>query len=190
MDIVEILVTILVCFWVFVPALVPNSAAVVFGGGTPVDFGKSWKGIRILGDGKTWRGLFGGAFTGVVIGLIQVGISTLCNSPDNWGFGSLWGCVGIMFCLSFGSLFGDMLGSFIKRRMKIERGQKAPVLDQYDFVIGAFLITTIFYPNWVYSMFIEGYHIIGLIVLLVAIWGLHRGVNVIGYKLGLKNEPW
>ena len=53
MSAAEIAVMLLVGVWVFVPALLPNSAAVVFGGGTPVDFGRSWRGKRILGDGKT-----------------------------------------------------------------------------------------------------------------------------------------
>ena len=55
-----------------IPALLPNSAAVLFGGGTPIDFGRSWRGARILGDGKTWRGLFGGVFAGVIIGIILI----------------------------------------------------------------------------------------------------------------------
>lgn len=186
----EIALMILVGIWVFVPALLPNSAAVVFGGGTPVDFGKSWKGKRILGDGKTWRGFFGGALSGIVPGLIMMGAAQLAGSPDLWGFGSFGQGVGIVICLAVGSLVGDMLGSFIKRRLGIERGMKAPILDQYDFVIGAFLIVTIFYPNWVFSTYIEGYHWASLIVLLALIWFLHRGVNIIGYRLGLKKEPW
>ena len=46
----------LVGVWLMLPALIPNSAAVLFGGGRPMDFGKSWRGKRLLGDGKTWKG--------------------------------------------------------------------------------------------------------------------------------------
>ena len=191
MSVTDVLMMVLIGIWVFVPALLPNSAAVVFGGGTPVDFGKSMGGKRILGDGKTWRGFFGGAFSGIAIGLVMMGVAYLCHSGDYWGFGSdTVSAVGVIVCLSFCSLIGDMLGSFIKRRLGIERGQKAPILDQYDFVIGAFLITGIFYPHWVYATFIEGYHLVALVVLLIVVLLLHRGVNIIGYKLGLKNEPW
>lgn len=190
MSAAEIAVMLLVGVWVFVPALLPNSAAVVFGGGTPVDFGRSWRGKRILGDGKTWRGFFGGAFSGIVLGLIMIGAARLAGSPDLWGYGTVADGIGIVACLAVGSLLGDMLGSFLKRRLGIERGMKAPILDQYDFVIGAFLVVTVFYPQWVWSTYVEGWHIAALVLLLALVWFLHRGVNIIGYRLGLKNEPW
>ena len=190
MSAAEIAVLLLVGGWVFVPALLPNSAAVVFGGGTPVDFGRSWRGKRILGDGKTWRGFFGGAFSGIVLGLIMIGAARLAGSPDLWGYGTVADGIGIVVCLAVGSLLGDMLGSFLKRRLGIERGMKAPILDQYDFVIGAFLVVTLFYPQWVWSTYVEGWHIAALVLLLALVWFLHRGVNIIGYRLGLKNEPW
>src|SRR2546427_2286511 len=52
--------------WFFLPAFVANPMAVVFGGGPPIDFGRTLGGReRLFGDGKTWRGpprrpLFGG----------------------------------------------------------------------------------------------------------------------------------
>lgn len=190
MSVTEIMVLMLVGLWLFLPAMIPNSAAVVFGGGTPVDFGKEWNGRRILGDGKTWRGFFGGGLSGVALGLILIGISYFFDPEDFWGFGPFWSNVGILVCLSFGSLLGDMMGSFIKRRLNIARGQKAPVLDQFDFVIGAFLVTALFYPHWVYGNFIEGWHILALVFVLIMTLILHRAVNIIGYKAGLKNEPW
>ncbi|MDD4244581.1 MAG: CDP-2,3-bis-(O-geranylgeranyl)-sn-glycerol synthase [Candidatus Methanomethylophilaceae archaeon] len=190
MTALEILLAVLVGLWVFVPALLPNPAAVIFGGGKPVDFGRTWKGKRILGDGKTWRGLFGGAFAGVAIGLMQIGIAYLFDSPDLWGFGPLWSSIGILFTLSFGAVLGDMGGSVIKRRMGKERGAEMPILDQYDFLIGAFLLTALFYPNWIYSVYIEGWNILALIFLLLITYMLHRVVNIIGYKAGVKNEPW
>jgi CDP-2,3-bis-(O-geranylgeranyl)-sn-glycerol synthase len=190
MTALEILSAVLVGLWVFVPALLPNPAAVIFGGGKPVDFGRTWKGKRILGDGKTWRGLFGGAFAGVAMGLIQMGIAHLLGSPDLWGFGPLWSGIGILFTLSFGAVLGDMGGSMIKRRMGKERGAEMPILDQYDFLIGAFLLTALFYPEWIYSVYIEGWSILALIVLLLITYILHRVVNIIGYKAGVKNEPW
>ncbi|HUU07508.1 MAG TPA: CDP-archaeol synthase, partial [Thermoplasmata archaeon] len=41
--------------WLMLPALIPNPAAVLVGGGTPMDLGRTWRGRRVLGDGKTWR---------------------------------------------------------------------------------------------------------------------------------------
>ncbi len=190
MDILGVLIIILNGLWLFLPAMLPNSAAVVFGGETKIDFGKSWRGKRIFGDGKSWRGLFGGGFSGMLFGLILIGISALFGSEDYWGFGPFYSNIGILACLSFGAILGDLMAAFIKRRMGLERGAKAPILDQYDFVIGAFLITSIFFPGWVYAHFIEGWHICALIFLLLIMFGIHRAVNIIGYKMGLKKEPW
>ena len=61
----------------FIPALVANPFAVVSGGGRPIDFGKKINDKRILGDGKTWKGLFGGGFSGGIIGfLLYIGASS------------------------------------------------------------------------------------------------------------------
>jgi CDP-2,3-bis-(O-geranylgeranyl)-sn-glycerol synthase len=176
--------------WLMLPALIPNSAAVLWGGGTPMDFGSIWKGKRVLGDGKTWRGFFGGAITGTAFGIIQVGIVHALSADGSWGFGAWpWSLVAV-FSLSFGSMFGDSFGSFVKRRMGRERGAKALVLDQYNFVLGAIILILIFRPGWFMEHYIDGNGIFGLILFLVVVPLLHRGVNIIGYKLGKKNVPW
>ncbi len=190
MDAFGVIAIMFTGLWLFLPAMVPNSAAVVFGGNTKMDFGKSWRGKRIFGDGKSWRGFFGGAFSGILLGLILIGISALFGSEDYWGYGGFYGNIGILVCLSFGAVLGDLCGAFIKRRLGMERGQKAPVLDQYDFVIGAFLVTALFFPDWVYATYIEGWHITALIFIIVIMFAIHRSVNIIGYKMGLKKEPW
>lgn len=176
--------------WVFLPAMLPNSAAVIFGGGTKMDLGKSWRGKRIFGDGKTWRGFFGGAFSGMLLGLMMLGASHFFDTKGHWGYGSIEQGIGIVTALSFGAVLGDLIGAFVKRRMGLERGEKAPILDQYDFVAGALLLTALFYPDWIYNTYIEGWNILALIFLLVIMFGLHRIVNIIGYRAGLKDEPW
>ncbi len=172
--------------------MIPNSAAVVFGkkSKTKIDFGKSWRGKRIFGDGKSWGGFFGGGLTGVALGLILIGIASIWDPEEYWGYGPFYRNVGILFCLSFGAVLGDLCGAFIKRRLGLERGQKAPILDQYDFVIGAFCITALFFPDWVYATYIEGWHIAALIFIIAIMFIVHRSVNIIGYKMGLKKEPW
>ena len=190
MDVRNAIEIIVIGLWVFLPAMLPNSAAVVFGGGTKIDSGKSWRGKRIFGDGKSWRGLFGGAFSGVLLGLILIGISHIFDPNNHWGYGSFWQGLGIVITLAFGAVLGDLCGAFIKRRFGLERGQKAPILDQYDFVAGAFLVTVLFYSHWIYGTYIEGWNILALIFLLLIMFGIHRIVNIIGYKAGLKKEPW
>jgi CDP-2,3-bis-(O-geranylgeranyl)-sn-glycerol synthase len=176
--------------FLFLPAMVPNSAAVLFGGGTPVDFGRTWRGKRLLGDGKTWTGLIGGVAAGTSLGILLIIITQAADLGEPWSWGPGFEGVGVVLTLSLGSLLGDMTGAFIKRRLGMERGQKAPVLDQYDFVAGALLLTALFYYNWVAAHYLQGGSIVALIALLVFVPVLHRTVNIIGYKLGKKKEPW
>lgn len=176
--------------FLFLPALVPNSAAVLFGGGTPVDFGRTWRGKRILGDGKTWTGLIGGVAAGTSLGIILIIITKAADLGEPWSWGQGLEGVGVVLTLALGSLLGDMTGAFIKRRLGMERGQKALVLDQYDFVAGALLLTALFHYNWVAAHYWQGDSIVALIALLVFVPVLHRSVNIIGYKLGKKKEPW
>lgn len=54
---------VLTALWAIAPAYLPNSAAVVVGGGRPIDGGRTWRDNRVLGDGKTWRGFLGGTLS-------------------------------------------------------------------------------------------------------------------------------
>lgn len=183
---------VLQAIWLFLPAMAPNSAALLVGGGTPIDFGRTMgKGNRrIFGDGKTWRGLIGGFLAGLTLGLILLGIAYLFGSETYWGFGNFPDSIIIITVLSFGALFGDLLGSFVKRRLGRERGENLFPLDQYDFVIGAFLFVLIFKPDWFLDHYIRGENIIALITILITIPVLHRLTNRMGYKMGKKEVPW
>jgi CDP-2,3-bis-(O-geranylgeranyl)-sn-glycerol synthase len=176
--------------WVMLPAYIPNSAATLFGGGLPMDFGYSFQsGRRVLGDGKTWRGFFGGSLTGIMVGILQI-IAIAPFDLDCGGFGRIPTAFSIVCTLAFGALLGDVLGAFIKRRLNIPQGAKAPGLDQYDFVIGAWALTAAFHFEWFYATFLHGIHIIALVTVIVVTPVLHRSVNIIGYKLGKKSVPW
>jgi len=173
-----------------IPALVPNSAAVLFGGGTPIDFGKTWKGRRLLGEGKTWRGFFGGALTGFFIGCVQMAFVAMIGEEAGWGYGDLPWALATVAALSFGSMAGDCVGSFAKRRLGVGRGEKAPGLDQYNFVLGAILTVLAVSPGWFRDHFVFENGLWGLALFIVAVPILHRSANIIGYKLGKKNVPW
>ncbi len=176
--------------WFFLPAYVANPSAVLFGGGTPVDFGKTWKsGKRILGDGKTWRGTFGGIFSGTFIGLLTGALAEVTGfTPFSYGSCQNTICVPLVFAT--GSMVGDMLGSLIKRRIGLERGAKAPLLDQYDFVMGTLLFALIFAPSWFLEKYWWDGHWVCLLAVLVLTPILHRAVNIAGYKMGKKDVPW
>jgi CDP-2,3-bis-(O-geranylgeranyl)-sn-glycerol synthase len=186
----DILLVIPRAFWLLLPMLIPNSIAVLVGGGTPVDFGRKMRdGTRVLGDGKTWRGLIGGVTLSMALGVLQWGIATELNEPD-WSWGDFYPTLFILFLLAFGAMAGDLIGSFIKRRINKDQGAKFPVLDQYDFFIFAVILLLFLQTEWFIDNFIEDEYLIGFIGIIIIIPLLHRGLNIIGYKLGKKDVPW
>ena len=175
---------VLTAFWAMLPAYVPNNAAVLIGGGTPIDGGRSWGGRRILGDGKTWRGTAGGGLAGFFLALalnaVRADVVGLAGVPLP-AFPPL-----VAFTLSFGAMLGDVASSFFKRRTGRGRGAPWPGVDQLDFVGGALLLTGLVAPVW----FARWFTLPVIVVVLVVTPLLHVGTNAIGYALGFKDEPW
>ncbi len=168
--------------WLMLPAYVPNSSAVLFAGKTPIDFGRTFlDGKRIFGPGKTWRGLIGGTIVGIVIGLLLqfIELSTHLGLPS---FDPLL----VVVTLSLGAMLGDLIKSFFKRRVGLSRGRPLPLADQLDFVVGAWVLTYLFFPEW----FVHNFTLPVIVVVLVLSPLIHLAVNLIGYKLGKKQEPW
>jgi CDP-2,3-bis-(O-geranylgeranyl)-sn-glycerol synthase len=172
----------LAALWIMIPAYVPNSAAAVFGGGTPIDFGKTFRdGRRVFGDGKTYRGFFGGVLSGILVGLVQIWASSpfgLTGLPQHTLLS--------VTLLATGALLGDLIKSFLKRRLGKDRGESWFLADQYDLVVGAFVLLLLFDPGWLFEN-ITLPIAIGVIVLTPL---LHRIVNIIGYYIGVKEVPW
>ncbi len=170
----ELIKAILLIF----PAYVANASAVVIGGGKPIDFGKTWGGKPIFGKGKTWRGLIGGCLCGIATGcLINYFTSYFGNGIEAFT---------VIFALSFGALAGDLIKSFIKRRIGKKRGEKWIIADQIDFLLGAFLFTYILNKNW----FLTNFKLHIIIFLLIITPAIHLATNIIAYLLKLKKVPW
>ncbi len=173
---------VVLAMWLMLPAYIANPMAVVFGGGTPVDMGMKWMdGQRVLGDGKTIRGLVGGTICGIIAGIIQIYAASAFNIL-------IVPTMTAVITLSFGALFGDLIKSFFKRRVGFVRGAELPLIDQLDFVAGAWLLTYIFDPVWFTENFISSPWIILTVLVLTPI--LHRLTNIFGYNIKLKKEPW
>ncbi|MDN7013058.1 CDP-2,3-bis-(O-geranylgeranyl)-sn-glycerol synthase [Methanoculleus sp. FWC-SCC3] len=172
----------LAALWIMLPAYVPNSAAALFGGGRPIDLGRTFSdGRRIFGDGKTYRGFFGGILSGVLVGLIEIWAVTA------FSLGALPQQTFLsVTLLATGALLGDLAKSFLKRRLGKGRGESWFLADQYDLVVGSFLLLLIFDPLWLSWN----------ITIPIAVWIivmtplLHRVVNIIGYYIGVKEVPW
>jgi CDP-2,3-bis-(O-geranylgeranyl)-sn-glycerol synthase len=155
----------------FLPAYVANTAAGFFGGGAPLDFGKTFLDKRrILGDGKTIKGAAAGILSGALYRFVENAYLSKFLYTDMF----------LALSLSVGAIVGDLAGSFLKRRIGIESGESAPFLDQLDFAIGA-----LFLSSFIVSLTMETV----IILLLITPIG-HLGVNILGFMLHRKEVPW
>jgi CDP-2,3-bis-(O-geranylgeranyl)-sn-glycerol synthase len=150
------------------PAYAANGIPVLLGSAWgPLDFGRKFRGIRILGDNKTIRGTTVAILAGLIAGYLE-----------SW---ALPGLLISFIAVTFGAVFGDLLGSFLKRQLKFKPGSSFPVMDQYGFFIFAMLFA---YP------FGNLPSLYGIIFLIVLTGIIHVGTNIGAYKMGLKKVPW
>jgi len=168
-------------FWFILPAYAANAFPVVFGGGLAIDRGKKlWDGKPVFGSHKTVRGFVAGFIAGVLISVVQAGVLPYISFPEfllPFQFNALIGSM-----IALGALFGDLVHSFIKRRMGLVEGSPLPVADQIDFVVGAVL----------FSLLVSAFPppLLTVILVLVITLPIHLLTNIIAYVLGLKKTPW
>jgi CDP-2,3-bis-(O-geranylgeranyl)-sn-glycerol synthase len=159
-------------FWIFAPAAAANMAPVFAENipilKTPVDFNATFNGVRILGDHKTWRGILFGLLAAAAIAALQnylIGSNRLHPIV----FGTLIGG---------GALAGDLIKSFIKRRLGIPPGESFLIADQIDWVLGALIVSSFLY-RWSFLS----------ILIILVFWGiLHILTNLVGYWLGIREK--
>jgi CDP-2,3-bis-(O-geranylgeranyl)-sn-glycerol synthase len=170
--------------WLFVPAYLANMSPVLVQGwfaglATPIDGGRSFRGRRILGDHKTWRGLFAGIVVGVVTYELQRLLHAAGIAPGLVLLEYADHPVLPGFLMGLGTGVGDAVKSFFKRRVGIAPGASWPVFDQLDFFAGAYL-------------FVAAVHAPPLLPTLACLPIVLAGsvaVTAIGWALGLK-EAW
>ena len=180
----RLLETVVVAIWAMGPAYIPNNAAVLLGGGRPIDGGHSVKGSRLLGDGKTWRGTVAGTLAGAAVALVLDLLAPPMAAAT--GFAIPTFPVAVMVALPLGAMVGDIAASGLKRRTGRSRGAAFPGLDQFDFVVGGLAFAALAAFDW----FAETFTPPVLLAVLVLTPLLHVGTNVIAYRAGLKSEPW
>lgn len=166
--------------------------------GKPLDGGRTFRGQRIFGDNKTWRGFVvmipatGLAF--VSMGWINRRLSTtalpgtfLAETIDGlWPIE--WWQYGLLGCWAgFGFMLAELPNSFLKRQWKVQPGETPQqpwarricfVLDQVDSVCGALLAISMFvavpFLTW--------------IILLLAGTLIHWLFNVVLFLVGAKKR--
>jgi CDP-2,3-bis-(O-geranylgeranyl)-sn-glycerol synthase len=170
MELVDLLVFL-------IPIYVANSSPVLLGGGMPLDFGISLgDGKRLLGKGKTVRGFLAGVVAGTVAGglIALVYVLPYFSSPEEQFIAG--------FVVSLGTMIGDSMGSFLKRRLGLESGK--PFWP--DTVLFLLIALAFIYP----LASAELYQPLNLIIFLLLTVVLHPLTNAIANRLGLKRVPW
>ncbi len=172
----EILVLLAQAFWLIAPAYAANAFPPLLKGKMPIDCGKSLNGNRILGDGKTIEGTIGGIIFGVLVGSLQIlGYNYI---PKELGLGAM--TLPLALLLSAGAISGDIIGSFLKRRLHIESGRPLFPVDQLDFLLFSLLLASL----------ITSINVWVAVVLVIFTPLIHKIANIIGYFIGVKKNPW
>jgi len=149
------------------PSYVANAAPLLFGGGPTLDAGRKLSdGQPIFGSHKTIRGVFAGIVAGTIVGWGEALVDPRLVVGG--------------FMISLGAVLGDLLGAFIKRRLRVEPGRAFPVLDQLDFIVGGLVLGYLFFPIEPISV---------LLVVLVTP-PVHLATNYGAYRLGIKKTQW
>jgi len=156
----------------------------------PIDGGRTFRGVRIFGDNKTWRG-----FIAIVpgVGFAFVLFRILFAAFPYRLLEGLWPLsilqFGILGCLvGIGFMLGELPNSFVKRRLGVPPGEAAErpyarricfLVDRFDSILGGMLVLALVVPvpilTWCYIF------LFGPII--------HLGFNVLLFQLGVKARP-
>ena len=179
-----ILIYILKCIYTTLPAMFANFAPIIVQKVNflvyPLDFNKTIGGTPILGKNKTFRGLFFGILSSIIIMNVEYGIYKLSGwdftiySFDTVNFQALG------FLMGFGVIAGDSVKSFIKRRLAIEPGKSFIPWDQIDCVLGGLL----------FGRIVWDFPIMYGISIIIITFCMHIGIRYIAYYLGITKSKW
>lgn len=151
----------------------------------PLDFGLYFRGKRVFGDNKTWRGLVINVVFCVIGTLFQALLQTYDLVPE-WlsllDYRENAPIVGLL--LGLGMTIGELPNSFLKRRLEIPPGKKkAGVLgilffffDQVDLVVGI----------WIFLYFLLRPSLCFMLWSLALAAMLHVAVSSVGYLLKMR----
>ncbi|HQT44765.1 MAG TPA: CDP-archaeol synthase, partial [Candidatus Micrarchaeota archaeon] len=79
--------------------------------------------------------------------------------------------------------FGDLAGSFFKRRLGMKRGHPSFLLDQLFFLVFALAFGFYLSPSFVFEP-------VNFIFLFAFTYVVHVASNYVANRLGLKKVPW
>lgn len=167
-------------FFIF-PAYVANAVPVIVGGGRAIDAGRRMPdGHPIFGSHKTVRGFAAGIIAGTLTGVAQNAVLQSDAFSDFAPLLPFQFSIWLGIAISFGALTGDLVHSFVKRRVGIAEGAPLPIADQLDFVVGAVLFSFLVSPPPLFT----------ILVIFVITPPLHVLTNFLAYVVGVKKTPW
>jgi hypothetical protein len=153
----------------------------------PVDGGKTYRGKRIFGDNKTYRGIFATALGTALGTALQVfvlhrfevfqGLELLDYSAPQ--------VVILGFLMGTAAMLGELPNSFIKRRIDIAPGATAAggirslffyIFDQIDYLPGVWLVL-IFFTDASFKR---------IIFSAVFLFFSHQIISLLGFWLGMR----
>lgn len=179
---------LLAVVWLFLPAGVANAAPVIAAkiprlhtfGAQPIDFGRTFRGKRLLGDNKTVRGFIAGIVCATLTMGVQLLVHRVTNSLDSLQL-IRYDAFALVIAASMGcgALLGDALESFFKRQLSIASGKSLYFFDQIDYILGGLLFSLPFFSLSAHSY-----------VLLIAVWlVIHPLSTIAAWALKLKEQP-
>lgn len=177
---------VLFALWFFLPAGVAN-ATPVFANRvpilnrwkTPLDFGRSWRGKRLFGTNKTWRGLVFGTLVGALTASLMYGIYPEFASQLNFTSNPLAQMVSLGGLLGAGALIGDAIESMIKRQLGVSPGESWFPFDQVDYIFGGIILSSLVFTLQPLQN----------LTILAVYFGLHIITSYLGFLIGLKDKP-
>ncbi len=182
---------ILFALWVYLGAAIGNMTPILVAKSpwkplknwtTPLDFGKTFRGRRIFGTHKTWRGLITGMIVATIVLAIQQAIFRrapgIRDAIGGFDFGSLPTFI-VGPLLGLGALGGDAIKSFFKRQRNTPPGESWFPFDQIDLPVGALVAT------WAFV------HPSGAVAITAVLIGLAAQLisSYLGYLMHLKDSP-
>jgi CDP-2,3-bis-(O-geranylgeranyl)-sn-glycerol synthase len=179
--------------WVLTTPFLANAFATFpKGRGPPMDRGRLWTpdGRRILGASKTWSGFVFGTLAALPFGVLQSYLILI--APPDLAIvppfaPTVVAAIPVILLLSGGALAGDVLGSFVKRRLGRASGSRAFLLDQLPFVLLPVGVGLLVAPGLFVPVF---WNPEGFAWMLLFTLGMHALFNYVGYWAGWKKVPW
>ncbi|MCL2089644.1 MAG: CDP-archaeol synthase [Micrococcales bacterium] len=171
--------------WCTLPVAAPLSR--------PIDGGRTWRGRRLLGDNKTWKGLAGMVVLGMVCTVVW---GWVCDAlprlePLTYFYRSHDNTLAynVVVGLAIGAAYAlfELPNSFLKRRRGVAPGRGPGsgwgagfvVLDQIDSVVGMVLVVACVYPMS-----------LGFFGLYVLVGGVtHVALNLALFAARLRRNP-